>query len=165
MRTDVALHITTSHNLNLRHMAANPRAPSRATPIGIRKYPFAFTIDRFRDADTVEGFCRCNACGCTQRITVRLKRIDSFELNSPHDTMAQAYARELTCNWQGKTCYIATSISTRDKYGRTIADVITDTGDLADQLVRAGFAWYGVNSSAPKGFQPAPYSDNSTVPP
>lgn len=165
MRTDVALHVATPHNLNLRHMAANTRAPSHSSPTNIRRHPFAVTIKRFRDGDTFTGYVQCNHCLGVQQTTIRLKRIDSYELGTSDDSMAKDFAEQLTTIWSGKTGYIATSINTVDKYGRTLADVITDEGDLSDWLVQKHFAWYGVNSSAPKGFQPAPYSDNSTVPP
>ena len=112
-----------------------------------------FTITRFKDGDTCLGFLKCNHCGTAIEETVRLLKIESWELDSRDCARARTCASALTDMYRGKLCHLSTRSIRRDKYGRILADLIHNGQSIADTIVTAGLGWYGVGEP-----QPGPYS-------
>lgn len=112
-----------------------------------------FTITRFRDGDTVEGFYQCRACGSARREVIRLLRIDSWEPKSPDGHRATETAKRLTSQFRGITCLVTTKSIRRDRYGRMLTDLTYQDKSIAATIVEMGLAWYGVGEP-----QPGPYS-------
>lgn len=69
---------------------------------------------------------------------VRLHGIDAPEKGQPFGAGARAFTAGLAF---GKT--VVVQIHDRDRYGRTVADVVLPDGwRLNQQVVRAGYAWW-----------------------
>ena len=69
---------------------------------------------------------------------IRLDGIDCPEMGQPFGAKAKQFTSEMVF---GKTVTIAAH--GKDQYGRTLGDVIlSDGGNLNQELVRAGFAWW-----------------------
>lgn len=109
-----------------------------------------FTISRFRDGDTVEGFRECRSCGSISRDTIRLLRIESWEPNSAEGHRANAAASRLNDRFRGIRGVISTPRIRRDRYGRILADVLLEHSALSILIVEMGLAWYGVGEREPE---------------
>jgi len=69
---------------------------------------------------------------------VRVHGIDTPEHGQPYGTRAKQFTSQLVF---GQTVTIR--VRDRDRYGRTVADVVLSDGrDLGQELVRAGLAWW-----------------------
>lgn len=110
-----------------------------------------FTITRFRDGDTVEGFVRCRCCGQVHQDTVRLLKIESWEIASADKDKALATAKTLTGIYAGQSGHLIPANIRRDKYHRILGDVIFGESALSLQLVTDGYAWWGVGEPPPSG--------------
>jgi endonuclease YncB( thermonuclease family) len=108
-----------------------------------------FTITRFRDGDTVEGYLRCRCCGESHQDTVRLLKIESWEIASPDKNKALKTAETLTGIYRGQSGNLVPANIRRDKYHRILADIYFGDSALTVQLVTAGFAWWGVGEPPP----------------
>lgn len=117
-----------------------------------------FTITRFRDGDTVEGFSECSGCGSCRKEVVRLSKIESWELQGPEAAKASECAQRLTDKFRGVRGIIKSGRATRDKYGRRIADILIGDIMLSDWLVSNGLAWYGVGEHIHGAYQLPPQS-------
>ena len=113
------------------------------------EHEFSFTITRFRDGDTVEGFFECRHCRGVQRGAVRLLKLESWELDSPDRARALATADRLSNHFRGKTGLMSTRSIRRDKYGRILADIYIDDKSLALLIVEMGLGWWGVGKPDP----------------
>lgn len=109
----------------------------------------SFTIIRFRDGDTVEGYVTCRCCSASSYHAVRLRKIESWELNSPDKAKALAAAEQLTRKYRGRVGILLHPRLTKDRYGRLVNDVGLDGTALSILLVEAGLAWYGVGEPDP----------------
>lgn len=109
-----------------------------------------FTIVRFRDGDTLEGFLSCRCCGRASQECVRLLKIESWEPNGPDRAKALTTADRLTERYRGKAGALIPVNIRRDRYGRILADVIIGDTALALQLVESGDAWWGVGEPEPE---------------
>ena len=109
----------------------------------------SFTIARFRDGDTVEGFLSCRCCGSARYETVRLAQIESWEINSDQKARALLTAQELSTRYRGTAGVLTPPNIRRDRYGRIIGDIIIEDSTLAVLLVTAGYAWWGVKEPEP----------------
>lgn len=108
-----------------------------------------FTIVRFRDGDTVEGYLRCHCCGAASYDTLRILAIDSWEPKGPDSHKARDTAEHATKIYRGETGVLTTESIRRDKYGRICADVIINGTALSLQLVKLKLAWWGVGEPEP----------------
>src|SRR2546425_7886966 len=69
---------------------------------------------------------------------IRLHGIDCPEKSQPFGTRAKQFTSEMVF---GKT--VTVHVTDRDRYGRTVADVILPDGtNLNRELVKAGLAWW-----------------------
>jgi endonuclease YncB( thermonuclease family) len=98
-------------------------------------------IIRFADADTVllliEGLF-----GSWQEKYVRLKGIESWELNGPDSDKAIAARNELNRLLENRLCYVHLASHGRDLYDRLRGRVTVGESDLATELVKRGLAWH-----------------------
>lgn len=117
---------------------------------------FTFVIHRFRDGDTVEGFLRCECCRSVSYDTIRIIKIESWEIASADKAKALETAQYLTNYYRGRSSLLTTKSIRRDKYGRILTDLIIDGTALSLQLVETNFAWWGVGEPEP---------NNSVIPP
>jgi len=89
-------------------------------------------VVRIIDGDTIEAVCD----GRTDRI--RLNGIDCPERRQPFGSRAKKFVSSLVF---GQT--VTVIVRGRDRYGRTIGDVVLSDGrSLNQELVRAGLAWH-----------------------
>jgi endonuclease YncB( thermonuclease family) len=109
-----------------------------------------FTITRFRDGDTVDGFLECRSCGSVSRDTIRLLRIESWEPSAGTRHKANATAERLSDMFRGQRGVITTPNIRRDRYGRILADLILNGTALSVLIVEMGLAWYGVGEPEPE---------------
>jgi endonuclease YncB( thermonuclease family) len=109
-----------------------------------------FTITRFRDGDTAEGFVTCRTCGTVHQDCLRILAIESWEIASNDKARADRTAIELTARYRGISGALVPQRQRRDKYGRLLGDVILSEGALSQQLVALGYAWWGVGEPEPK---------------
>lgn len=108
-----------------------------------------FTIVRFRDGDTVEGFLSCRHCGAGTYETIRLLKIESWEPNGPDRHKAKDIAERCTQIYKGESGILVRRGLRRDKFGRLLNDVIINDEALSVKLVKFGYAWYGVGEPQP----------------
>lgn len=109
-----------------------------------------FTITRFRDGDTVNGFLSCGYCGGAQRSAVRLLKLESWELDGADRARALATASRLSDHFRGQTGLLSTSTIRKDRYGRILADIFIDDKSLALLIVEMGLGWWGVGNAEPE---------------
>lgn len=86
------------------------------------------------DGDTIK--VRCGDPGQFQQVTVRIGAIDAPESKMPFGFQSKQALSDL--------CYqVQATVTTRskDKYGRTVADVECAGKDAGTEQVRAGMAW------------------------
>jgi endonuclease YncB( thermonuclease family) len=96
---------------------------------------------RFRDGDTCEVLVDLG-WGVWLEVAVRLVGIDSWELSSADRARAQDAAHRLTALLEGKLMRLTPTTKSLDRYGRIRARMAYSGLDLADSLVKNGFAWY-----------------------
>lgn len=96
------------------------------------------------DGDTLKA--RCGEPGAYEQITVRLSAIDAPEKKQPFGQVARQHLARL-CFQQQATI----TPKTKDRYGRTVADVECQGQDAATEQVRAGLAWFYVKYG--KGYE------------
>lgn len=107
------------------------------------------TIDHFCDGDTLVGFIECRCCKSVSKKSIRLLKIESWELHSHERAKAIETARTLTNLYRGQSGILTTQNLRTDKHGRILADVIIADRSLALQLVEQKFAWWGVGEPEP----------------
>lgn len=96
------------------------------------------------DGDTLKA--RCGELGAFEQITIRISAIDAPEKGQPFGQVARQHLAKL-CFQQQATI----TPKTKDRYGRTVADVQCQGQDVATEQVRAGLAWYYVRYG--KGYE------------
>lgn len=96
------------------------------------------------DGDTLKA--RCGEPSSYSRITVRISAIDAPEKAQPFGQVSRQHLAAL-CFQQWATI----SPRTRDRYGRTVADVECSGQDAGEEQVRSGMAWYYVKYG--KGYE------------
>ena len=72
-----------------------------------------------------------------QRIRVRLAGIDAPEMAMPYGALAKTTLSQLVA-----TRDVAVRATKRDRYGRSVAMVITNEGDVSLALIKRGLAWH-----------------------
>lgn len=96
------------------------------------------------DGDTLKA--RCGEPGAYEQITVRISAIDAPEKAQPFGQVSRQHLAQL-CFQQQATI----KPRSRDRYGRTVADVECQGQDVATEQVRSGLAWYYVRYG--KGYE------------
>lgn len=99
-------------------------------------------ILHFADGDTVYVASQCDACQCYQNFYVRIKNIDSYELNSDQSAKAQEIAARYTEKYSGRMVELIPTQRNSDKYGRVVGDLLIDGTLLSTILVENSDAWY-----------------------
>lgn len=89
------------------------------------------------DGDTLTA--RCGELGAYEQVKVRLAAIDAPEKAQPWGQRSRQYLARLC--FQQEARIVPRS---RDRYGRTVADVECRGQDAGAAQVRAGMAWYYV---------------------
>jgi len=89
------------------------------------------------DGDTLTA--RCGEPGAYEQIKVRLAAIDAPESRQPFGQKSRQHLAQL-CFQQQATI----TPKSRDRYGRTVADVECRGQDAGTEQVKAGMAWYYV---------------------
>ena len=96
------------------------------------------------DGDTLTA--RCGEPGAYEQVKVRLAAIDAPESRQPFGQRSRQHLADL-CFRQRATI----TPKTKDRYGRTVADVECRGQDAGQEQVRAGLAWYYVRYG--KGYE------------
>lgn len=96
------------------------------------------------DGDTLT--VRCGEPGTYEQVKVRLSAIDAPEKAQPFGQRSRQHLADL-CFQQQATL----TPKTKDRYGRTVADVECQGKDAGHEQVRAGMAWYYVRYG--KGYE------------
>lgn len=96
------------------------------------------------DGDTLTA--RCGEAGAYEQVKVRLSAIDAPEKAQPFGQRSRQHLADL-CFQQQATI----TPKTKDRYGRTVADVECRGQDAGQEQVRAGLAWYYVRYG--KGYE------------
>lgn len=96
------------------------------------------------DGDTLKA--RCGEPGAYEQITIRLSAIDAPEKRQAFGQKSRQNLAQL-CFQQQATI----TPKSRDRYGRTVADVECRGEDAGAAQVRAGLAWYYVKYG--KGYE------------
>jgi endonuclease YncB( thermonuclease family) len=86
------------------------------------------------DGDTLTA--RCGGPGAYEQVRVRLAAIDAPERRQPFGNVSRQHLAAL-CFQVGATI----TPKSKDRYGRTVADVACRGQDAATEQVRAGLAW------------------------
>jgi micrococcal nuclease len=94
----------------------------------------ASRVTRIIDGDTLEVLTADN-----EKLKVRLEGIDTPERDQPFGDSATLHLTKLA---HDKPCVLVSS--SKDQYGRTLADVLVDGKSLNLQMVEAGLAWHYV---------------------
>lgn len=93
---------------------------------------FTGKVVRVLDGDTIEVLVN------KEPIRVRLADIDCPEKKQPFGNAAKKYVLELAAHE-----IVTVEASKKDRYGRTIGEVILPNGDSLNQLLlRGGYAWH-----------------------
>lgn len=87
------------------------------------------------DGDTLTA--RCGEPGTYEQVKVRLSAIDAPEKAQPFGQRSRQHLADLCFRQQAKI-----TPKTKDRYGRTVADVECRGQDAGTAQVRAGLAWY-----------------------
>jgi endonuclease YncB( thermonuclease family) len=82
--------------------------------------------------------------------SVRLRGIESWELNSPDADRARLAARAITERCQMKLATLTLTQRGPDLHGRLVGSLTVDGHDLATWLVTRGLAWYGPPGTTPE---------------
>lgn len=96
------------------------------------------------DGDTLTA--RCGTQGAYEQLKVRISAIDAPEKGQPFGQAARQHLAKLCFQQQA-----AITPKTKDRYGRTVADVQCQGQDVATEQVRVGLAWYYVRYG--KGYE------------
>lgn len=99
-------------------------------------------IRHFADGDTLLMFHECDHCFTWQSSYLRIRGVESHELNSANRDEAKRIAKELTDLYRYRSGELYLSKSGTDKYGRYIGDIKIDGVFLSETLVKSGFAWH-----------------------
>lgn len=92
------------------------------------------------DGDTLTARCPTqDAAHPYQQVKVRLSGIDAPEKRQPFGQVSRQHLAQL-CFQQQATI----TPKTKDRYGRTVADVECQGQDVATEQVRSGLAWFYV---------------------
>jgi hypothetical protein len=113
------------------------------------EYKNRFTIHRFRDGDTLEGYLHCTHCDHIDYVVVRLPHIESWEPKGADSARAARVAEQLTDTYRGEVGTLMSRSRRRDKYGRIIADIRIGDCSLQQLIVDANLAWFGVGRENP----------------
>lgn len=89
------------------------------------------------DGDTLTA--RCGEPGAYEQVKIRISAIDAPEKAQPFGQVSRQHLARL-CFQQQATI----KTRSRDRYGRTVADVECQGQDVATEQVRSGLAWYYV---------------------
>lgn len=99
------------------------------------------------DGDTLTARCPTqDAAHPYRQVKVRLAGIDAPEKRQPYGERSRQHLAEL-CFQQQATI----TPKTKDRYGRTVADVECRGQDVATEQVRSGLAWFYVRYG--KGYE------------
>ena len=85
-------------------------------------------------------------CGEGEQVTIRLGGVDAPEKKMPFGQRSKEYLSDLCYQVQATV-----TPKTRDRYGRTVADVDCNGKDAGAEMVRAGMAWVYVKYA--KGYE------------
>ena len=96
------------------------------------------------DGDTLT--VRCGEPGTYEQVKVRLSAIDAPEKAQPFGQRSRQHLADLCFRHQAKI-----TPKTKDRYGRTVADVKCRGQDAGTEQVRAGLAWFYVRYG--KGYE------------
>lgn len=97
-------------------------------------------LRRFADGDTV--FCLIELLwGVWTEKYVRLPGVESWELDGPDRAKAVHARDQLNQLYAGVSCQIIPAKWGLDPYGRVIAQVIIEHGNLGDQIIELGLGW------------------------
>lgn len=96
------------------------------------------------DGDTLTA--RCGDPGAYEQVKIRISAIDAPEKAQPFGQVSRQHLARL-CFQQQATI----KTRSRDRYGRTVADVKCQGQDVATEQVRSGRAWYYVKYG--KGYE------------
>ncbi len=95
-----------------------------------------YQVKRVTDGDTVVF----TLPGQTQELKVRLLCIDAPELKQPYGYSSRDFLRFML-QQEGNKVYLSTR--GKDRYGRTLAEILTSSGtNLNQEMVRYGMAYY-----------------------
>ncbi len=86
------------------------------------------------DGDTLKA--RCDVNGTLTNLTVRLSEIDAPEKGQPFGHQSKQHLSDLCYRKRAEV-----RPASRDRYGRTAAQVICDGTDANAAMVRSGIAW------------------------
>lgn len=89
------------------------------------------------DGDTLTA--RCGESGTYEQVKIRISAIDAPEKAQPFGQASRQHLAKL-CFRQMATI----TPKTKDRYGRTVADVECQGQDVATEQVRSGLAWFYV---------------------
>lgn len=87
------------------------------------------------DGDTLTA--RCGEPGAYEQVKVRVAAIDAPEKAQPFGQRSRQNLAELCFQQQARI-----TTKTKDRYGRSVADVECQGQDAGTDLVRAGMAWH-----------------------
>lgn len=96
------------------------------------------------DGDTLTA--RCGEPGAYEQVKIRISAIDAPEKAQPFGQVSRQHLAQL-CFQQQATI----TPKTKDRYGRTVADVECQGQDVATEQVRSGLAWFYVRYG--KGYE------------
>lgn len=100
------------------------------------------------DGDTLTARCpTADAAHPYQQVKVRLSAIDAPERKQPFGNVSRQHLAALCFQVEAKI-----TPKSKDRYGRTIADVECRSRDAGTEQVQAGLAWYYVKYG--KGYEP-----------
>jgi hypothetical protein len=97
-------------------------------------------IVRFADGDTFVALIKL-AWGVWVERYVRIEKLESWELHGPDEANAINAARTLTTRFAWQEVILSCSNRRLDRYGRVVASVATQTGDLASQIIEMRLGW------------------------
>lgn len=97
-------------------------------------------IVRFADGDTFVALIKL-AWGVWVERYVRIEKLESWELHGPDEARALDAARRLTARYAWAEVVLSCSNRRLDRYGRVVATVATETGDLCTQIIESKLGW------------------------
>lgn len=106
--------------------------------------PLFCLVVAISDGDTIKA--RCGEPGAYEQITIRISAIDAPEKAQPFGQVSRQHLAR-RCFQQQATI----KTRSRDRYGRTVADVECQGQDVATEQVRSGLAWFYVRYG--KGYE------------
>src|SRR5580700_513557 len=97
-------------------------------------------IMRFADADTAVVLIKGDFGVWVERY-LRLKGIESYELDGPDRAKAQGIRTLLNEALGGRDCLVHLTSHGHDRYGRLRGQITVGEHDLAESLIERGHAW------------------------